>query len=134
MKKSFLCLIAAIILFVSTASGAATRPIRVKFKKGATTATVSGSLRNYKDSKEYVIRVREGQTMTIEQARGASSLHYVTLGITDPNGEDATDMEANCNNNKTIENTRAGDYKIRVAECGKADEWRGAYKLKITVK
>lgn len=64
----------------------------------------------------------------------SKSTHYITFRITNPSGKNATDSEANCNNRKKIENTSAGDYRIEVAECAKADEWRGSFKIKFSVR
>ncbi len=118
--------------FVSAQKPAAAT--RVRFAKGATTAIVMGRLKNYKDRTAFVIHVKKGQTLGINQLQSQNSTHYVYLGILNPSGEDVTDGEANCNNNKKIEDTAAGDYRIDVAECTKADAWRGAFRLKFTVK
>lgn len=107
---------------------------RVKFARGATKAVATGNLNGYKSkSIVFVIRVKAGQTLRVEQLILSKSTHYTTFSITDPSGKDATDSEANCNNRKKIENTSAGDYRIEVTECAKADEWRGSFKIKFTV-
>ncbi len=79
-----------------------------------------------------MLEVRKGQTLQVEQLNPGNQ--RVTLGITAPNGEDASDMDLSCNNKKTVNPTLAGDYSISVHECMKADEWKGNFKLKITVK
>ena len=106
--------------------------IRVKFAPGAMSAVVNGKLSNYKDQETYLLEVRKGQTLQVEQLYPGNQ--RVTLGITAPNGEDASDMDLSCNNEKTVNPTLAGDYSISVHECMKADEWKGNFKLKITVK
>ena len=107
---------------------------RVKFKSGVTEATISGKLNGYKDKKVYVIKVLKGQTLTTEQVSSASSLHYISVSIVNPAGEEISDADASCNNQKEVDPTEAGDYKITVYECAKADAWRGNFKLKVTVK
>jgi len=104
------------------------KPKRIVFKKGATKTVAAGSLRNYKDSADYVIWLRAGQTFEI------SSDKSITLTILDPAGEDVTDRDLSCNGSKTIAPTVAGDYKITVVECPKADQWRGSFNLNISVK
>jgi hypothetical protein len=105
------------------------RPVkRIKFPRGATRVTVTGYLNGYKDSQSYLIRLRKGQKMTLDANR------YVSLYVTGPNGEDASDMDASCHSHQVIENTRAGDYKIRAVECRKADAWRGNFKLTVRVR
>ena len=101
---------------------------RIKFLRGATKVTVSGYLDGYKDSQTYVIRLRKGQRMTLDANR------YVSLYITGPNGEDASDMDASCHSHQIVENTKAGDYKIRAVECRKADPWKGNFKLSVRVR
>ncbi len=131
--KLFSGLVMLVLLFVPN-SVFGQKAQRVKFAKGATSATVTGRLNNYNSKAMFVIRVKEGQTLTVEQIKANNSSRYVTLSITSPSGEDVTDAEANCNSNKTIESTAVGDYQVNVTECTKADAWSGNFKLKFTVK
>lgn len=101
---------------------------RVTFKRGATVATVSGYLKNYKSSKTFVVRLRKGQQLKV------TSDSAITLTILNPAGEDIMDRAANCNGEADITLTDSGDYKIEVVECQKVDEWRGNFKLKISAK
>ncbi len=134
MKKQFLILFTFILLAVPM-STFGQKAVRVKFAKDATTAIATGSLKGYKSKAVvFVIRVKAGQTLTVEQLLPRNSTKSITLGITNPSGEDVTDAEANCNNNKTVENTAAGDYRIEVIECAKADAWSGSFKIRFTVK
>ena len=134
MKKQFLILFTLVSLAFPTASFGQ-KAVRVKFAKGATEAITTGSLKGYKSKAVvFMIRVKAGQTLSVEQLMSDNSTNYATFGITNPSGEDVTDAEANCNNRKTIENTAAGDYRIEVTECAKADAWSGSFKVKFTVK
>lgn len=105
---------------------------RIKFAKGASSATVTGKLGSFEDEKNYVIAVGKGQSMTVEQVKPGNK--RVTLAITAPGGEDASDADLSCNNSKKVSPTVAGDYTIDIRECMKADEWKGSYTLKVTVK
>ena len=134
MKKTIQVLLIALILCALSVTIFAQKPTRVKFRKGATSATISGTLSNYKSTRTYVIRVRAGQTLKVEQIRSETSAHYVTLSIKNPAGEDVTDADASCNSQKEVTPTEAGDYVITVVECMKADVWRGNFKLKFTVE
>ena len=125
MKKFIL---GSMILILAASISIFAKPKRIIFKKGATKAVVSGTFSGYQSKAEYVIKLRAGQTFKL------SSDRYITLSIADPNGEDATDSDASCNGRKTIAPTIAGDYKITVVECRKADAWRGKYKLFISAK
>jgi hypothetical protein len=130
--KLFLGLIMLVLLFVPI-SVLGQKTQRVKFAKGAISVTVIGRLNNYDSKAVFIIRVKKGQTLTVQQIK-ANNSNYVTLIITSPSGEDVTDAEANCNSNKTIESTAVGDYQVSVTECMKADAWSGNFKLKFTVK
>lgn len=104
------------------------KPTRIVFKKGATKAVVTGKLRGYKSSAEYVIRLRAGQTFKVGSDKS------ITLTILDPSGEDVMDRDLGCNGRAEIAPTVAGDYRILVVECRKADPWRGTFKLAVSVK
>jgi hypothetical protein len=134
MKKTFKFLILASILLVFSAAAFAQKTTRINFRKGAKTAIVSGYLNGYKDRKIFVIRVRRGQTLQVEQIKSENSLHYVTVSIDTPTGEEAGDWDASCNSDKLVERTRAGNYRITVFECQKADAWRGRFALRVAVK
>ena len=125
MKKIF----SILLILIVSATVFAMRPIkRIKFPKGATKVTATGYLNGYKDKQIYLIKLRKGQKMTIDANR------YVSLYITDPNGEDASDMDLSCHSHQTVKNTIAGDYKILAVECTKADAWKGSFKLSVSVK
>ena len=133
MKQQFLILFALVLLLVPVSSYGQ-KTTRVKFAKGLTGAIATGTLNGYRSKPVvFVIRVKAGQTLRVEQLILSESAHYTTFSITDPSGKDATDGEANCNNRKKIENTSAGDYRIAVTECAKADGWRGNFRIKFTV-
>lgn len=134
MRKQFQLLIAGIILLFASAIVFAQKPTRVNFSRNSTTAIVSGILRNYRDKKVFFIRVRRNQTLDTEQVKSENSTRYITVSITNPSGADVGDSDASCNNRKEIAPTRAGEYKITVYECQKADAWRGRFRLKIRVK
>ena len=134
MKKQFLILFTVVLLIVPI-STFGQKVVRVKFAKGATKAIATGSLTGYKSiAVIFLIRVKAGQTLGVEQLMSNNSTNYTSFRITSPLGEDVSDAEANCNNNKTIENTVRGDYRIEVTECAKADAWSGSFKIKFTVK
>lgn len=106
---------------------------RIQFAKGASSAVVSGKLADFDGEQNYVIGVGKGQTMTIEQLDKKSD-GTVSIYITDPKGENANDMDLSCHSNATVKPTIAGDYKIQVVECKKADPWKGKFTFKVTVK
>jgi hypothetical protein len=80
------------------------------------------------------MELRAGQTLKTEQIRDENSLHYVTVEITDPSGKAVGDSDASCNSRKEIKPTVAGDYKIKVIECKKADPWNGDFQIKVSAQ
>ena len=120
-----------LILTLSSIAPAQTST-RIKFRPGAVHADVSGSLNSFKSKKTFLIKVRAGQTLKTEQI-GATS-RPVTIYIKGPNGNDVSDSDASCNNRREISPTEAGDYKIEVVECPKADPWRGRFTFRVTVR
>jgi hypothetical protein len=132
MKKIFQYSAVAVFLLLMTTF--AYSQTRITFKRGAKQMVVTGNLNSYKSSKVFVIHVRSGQTLRTEQSETDAPDHHITVSITAPNGEDVTDSDASCNNQKEVSPTRAGDYRIEVYECMKADAWRGKFKLKVRVE
>lgn len=115
----------------------ATEPVdmdytRITFDKGAVSAQVEGKLTGFEDENEFVIEVSAGQTMTVKKA--TDDMEMITIQVMSPLGEQVADMQANCNDNHTIDLKTSGDYSILVTQCMKADEWNNSYKLDVTVK
>lgn len=119
------------LLLTGAVTASAQSATRITFARGATSKIVTGTLTGRRSSKTFVIRVREGQTMTTENVGSKS----ITLEITGPPGSGyEQDMAADCHSYNTIEPTAAGDYRIMVTECLKADSWKGTFRFKISVK
>jgi len=132
MRKIFQFSAVAVILFITATFAFAQQ--RITFKRGVRATVVTGNLNSYRGKKVFVIRVRRGQTLSTEQAKPDASNRYITVSITAPNGETVGDSDASCNNRKEVSPTRAGDYRIEVYECQKADAWRGTFRLKVRVE
>lgn len=127
MKKNILLVAIALLIFSIPAF--AQKATRVTFKRGATSATISGSLNSYKSKRVFLLKVRDGQTLTIQTVKGGVSV-YVEV----PPGAVEQDLAADCHGDSEITPTTAGDYKISVVECQKVDQWKGTFKVKVTVK
>jgi hypothetical protein len=128
MKKLFrISLLISILFLLSMAASAQTR---VNFAPGATSAVVTGQLNGFNSRRVYLIRVRRGQRLRVEQI---GSSHLVSTTLEDPTGEDVSDMDASCNSHKDVSPTRRGDYTLTVGECRKADRWRGKFRLRIRI-
>jgi hypothetical protein len=128
MKRLFrISLFISILFLLAMAAPAQTR---VHFAPGATSAVVTGNLNGFKSRRVYVIRVRRGQRLRVEQI---GSTHSVSTTLEDPAGEDVSDMDASCNSHKDVSPTKRGDYTLTVVECKKADRWRGKFRLRVRV-
>jgi hypothetical protein len=132
MRKIFYVFAIAVVLLMAATLAFSQK--RITFKRGARTAVVTGNLNGYQGKTVFVIRVRRGQTLSTEQIKPDASNRYITVSIKAPNGQTVGDSDASCNNRKEISPTRAGDYRIEVYECQKADPWRGSFRLKVRVE
>ena len=129
MKKSTLTIVFVLVFFAFTVVASAQRPARIAFARGQTSKVITGTLSGYNSHRDYVIRVRKGQTLTTEAVK-----NYITIGIEAPPGSTyEQDMAADCHDKNEVSPTARGDYKITVTECRKADRWRGTFKFRVTV-
>lgn len=107
---------------------------QINIPAGSTETSVSGELENFQSEKVFTIAMEAEQTLSVNQIMSNDDLKYITLNISDPNGQDVSDMDASCNNRKVVPMTITGNYTIRVAECMKADPWAGVFTLKIMIE
>jgi len=105
---------------------------RIKFRRGAIHADVSGTLNSFRSKRVFVIKVRDGQMLRTEQLGSAS--RRITIFVKDATGNEVGDADASCNDRKEVSPTVAGDYTIEVVECQKADPWRGRFTFRVTVR
>ena len=128
--KQHLAITLVFMLLLAGASGASAQT-RVRFKKGATSAVVTGKLSNYKQKRVFLVRVRNFQTMEIRDI-GA---HAVSIWVEGPPGSGyEQDLAADCHGHTDISPTAAGDYRLTVQECQKVDKWQGTFRVKVTVR
>jgi hypothetical protein len=132
MKFKAAFLVALVPVLVQLLPSEASSQTRINFRPGAVRADVSGTLNSFRSRRIYVIRIRAGQTLSTRQIGGDK--RPVTIAIKDPNGEDVGDSDASCNDRREIARTIAGDYRIEVVECRKADPWRGRFTFRVTVR
>jgi hypothetical protein len=132
MRKTFRIFALCFVLFAAATFAFSQK--RITFEHGSKQTVVAGNLNGYRSKKVFVIRVRRGQTLRTEQVKTGASNRYITVYIKAPNGASVGDSDASCNNRREISPTRAGDYRIEVVECRKADPWRGSFRLKVRVE
>jgi hypothetical protein len=131
MKNLILFTLVAVALGISATAVSAQRATRVNFRRGSHSTVVTGYLSGYKGSKVFLIRVRAGQKMTIE---GIGDNAASTFLEGPPGSNYEQDMAADCHSHAEADPTDAGDYKLTVQECQKADPWKGTFRVRITVR
>jgi hypothetical protein len=131
MKKLIILAVLALALATAASTVSAQRATRVIFRRGAHSAVVTGYLSDYKGAKVFLIRVRSGQKMKVE---GIGNRAVSTFLEGPPGSNYSQDMAADCHSRADVDSTDAGDYKLTVQECSKADRWRGTFKVRITVR
>ena len=130
MRRPIVALFAVAVVFALSSIAFGQRAQRITFAKGKTSATVTGTLSSYKSKRTFVIRVRKGQTLTTENTGSKS----ITISIKAPPGSTyEQDMAADCHDRNEVNPTAAGDYRITVVECTKADAWKGRFKFRVRV-
>lgn len=126
MKKLIrILLLMSVFILLPAAASAQTW---VVFAPGASSKVMTGRMYGHHSTRVYLIYVKAGQKLTVKQVGGGS--HTISIvEIKDPTGADVSDMDASCNNNKWIEPTKKGVYRVTVKECTKVDPWRGRFRL-----
>jgi len=132
MTSRMKTIVLSLLLLVVSSTALAQAPTRIKFRRGAVRADVSGTLNSVKSTRSYVIKVRAGQTLQTEQM--GDSPRRITIFFKDPAGNDIGDSDASCNSRREVSPTEAGDYRIEVVECLKAEPWRGRFTFRVTVR
>jgi hypothetical protein len=128
-----LIVIASLVLLLTTGVSAKQPPRRIKFKPGATTASVTGRLNGWNDKAQYVIRVRAGQTMNLSVEGKCDDCHPDVTVKSPANANDTVDPDM-CQCRVEVSNTAAGDYLITVGENRKGERWKGAFVLSVEVR
>ena len=125
--------IASIVLLLVGVSSAEQSPRRIRFKPGATTASVTGRLNGWNDKAQYVIRLRAGQTMNLSVEGKCDDCHP-DVTVKSPAGANDTADADMCQCRVEVSNTTAGDYLITVGENRKGEHWKGAFVLSVEVR
>ena len=131
-RISRLLFMLTVLGLLSMQSTATAQVHRIKFKPGATSTSVTGRLKGWKDQVHYVIRLRPGQTMTLS-VEGKCDDCYAEIGVETPNGADDSVDTDMCLCRVEVTNTVAGDYRITIGENRKGGKWKGSYVLEIKV-
>ena len=131
--SAFIC--GCCLLLLSTAApalaqhGGKAEPLRIEFKRGANSTTVSESVRGSEEM-EYVLAARKGQRLTIKiTSTPVKSAVFQLLG----ENQDTLGLEHDANFDVSILLPRDGDYFINVSRPTSA-KGRSNFKLAITVR
>lgn len=131
MKKLIVTLSVLVMMFLFAADDAAAQAKqRVRFARGASSATVSGTIKGYKYI-DYVVGAREGQTLSL-RITGSSSAQFAVFMADGGNlGMDSAGV-----NDWSGELPATEDYTIRVL-MPRAQARRGEtarYTLRISIR
>ena len=132
-KFALICGLFLILFLVASGAraqgGGKAEPGRIEFKRGTTSTTVSGTVRNDEQA-EYVLSAQQGQRMVIKLTNvPAKSSCFDLKG---PDGSDVG-LETDCNWSYSKVLQATGDFFITVARPSQA---RGTsrYRLTVTVR
>jgi len=105
------------------------RKVPVHFKKGASQASIRGHIKG-RETIDYVLRAREGQTMTVNLKAGNPAAYFNVL----PPGSEAIFIGQVAGPHFEGKLTKDGDYKIRVYLIPAAARRNESAKYTLTVK
>jgi hypothetical protein len=128
-KWSLLSVLAVLTAMPLAASPQDIRQERLRFKAGATSATVSGSIRG-RATVDYVLTARAGQTMTVT-LKSSSTANY--FNVLPPGSEAAIAIGETVGSSWTGTLPADGDYRIRVFLVRAAARRNEAAKYTLTV-
>ena len=129
-KSAFICGL-FLLLFVAAPKalaqgGGKAEPNRIEFKRGTTSTTVSGTVRNDEEA-EYVLSAQQGQRLVVKLTNVPAKSSC--FGLQGPDGSEVG-LETDCNwrYSKVLQAT--GDFFITVARPSQA---RGTSRYRMTV-
>ena len=109
--------------------GGKAEPLRIEFKRGGTSTTVSGEVRNSEEM-EYVLAAKKGQRLTIKiTSTPVKSSVFQVLG----EDQDTLGLEHDANFDVSVVLTKDGDYFINVSRPTSA-KGRSKFMLAISIK
>ena len=128
-KTAILSLVITALIFVGEAATVSAQhgyrvTKRVNFKKGEIATTVIGSVSGRLENHEYIVRVREGQTIKLNLQANSWYLGFYIMSPSDAMVEEETFLK-----NYTGELSESGDYHIFVYTRKRP----GKYRLNIQV-
>jgi hypothetical protein len=120
----------AAVLALAASAAAASPPTRVRFARGASSATVRGHVTGY-EVRDYAVRAEAGQRMSL---RLVSKNIYAQFVIWSINGREASDGVERTEWTETL--AESGDYVVRVLMVRAGARRKGAaadYALTVSI-
>lgn len=131
-KSAFICGCFLVLMCAASAvaqHGGKAEPLRIEFKRGTTSTTVTGSVRNAEEY-EYVLAAKKGQHLTIKiTSTPLKSSVFQILG----EDNDTLGLEYDANFDVSINLPKDGDYFINVSRPTSA-KGTSRFRLTITIK
>ena len=132
-KSVFICGLFFFVLASGPAAvaqnGGKAEPLRIEFKRGTTTKTISDSVRGSEQA-EYVLSARQGQRLSIRlTAVPAKSSCFLLYGPDNPQ----VDLSLDCVSSYSMKVPANGDYFLTVT---RASDSKGTsrYRMTITIR
>jgi hypothetical protein len=114
---------------VNAQRGGKAEPLRIEFKRGTTSTTISDSIRNSEEA-EYVLSARQGQKLVIKLT--SVPARSAVFDLKAPESADlGLEYDANYNYTGTLPKT--GDYLITVVR-PTTSPGRSRYKLTVSIR
>ena len=132
-KSAFICGCFLFLLWTAAPAfgqhGGKAEPLRIEFKRGTTSTTVNGSVRNSEEY-EYVLAAKKGQHLTIKiTSTPVKSSVFQILG----EDQDTLGLEHDANFDVSLTLPKDGDYFINVSR-PTSIKGKSNFKLTITIK
>jgi hypothetical protein len=132
-KSAFICGCFIFLVFAAPAAlaqhGGKAEPLRIEFKRGTNSTTVSGSVRNDEEY-EYVLAAKKGQRLTIKIT--STPLKSSVFQLVGEN-QDTLGLEHDANFNVSVVLPKDGDYFINVSR-PTTTKGSSRFTLAITIK
>lgn len=132
-KSAFICglliFLFAAAINASAQGGGKAEPNRIEFKRGATSTTISGFVRNSEEA-EYVLFAKQGDRLIIKLT--SVPARSSCFDLKSPDGADLG-LEYDCNRSYSRVLPAGGDYLIVVARPSQA-RGKTRYRLTVTIR
>ena len=129
-QSAFICGLFSLLFFAGTQAvaqnGGKAEPLRIEFKRGATTKTISDYVRGSEEA-EYVLSAKKGQRLSIRlTSMPAKSSCFLLYGHDNPQ----VDLSLDCVSSYSMKVPANGDYFLTVT---RSSETKGKSRYRMTI-